>query len=67
MQSWLYVMVGQNIMPENDDPLVNILDPHHVMDNLDNIRSVIRQCAAAMPKHEDFIRQNCSASAAVMG
>jgi tryptophan halogenase len=67
MQSWLYVMVGQNIMPENDDPLVNILDPRQVMDNLNNIRSVIRQCAEAMPKQEDFIRQNCSASAAVVG
>ena len=67
MQSWLYVMVGQNIMPQHDDPLVNILDPRQVMDNLSNIRSVVRQCAAAMPKHEDFIAQNCSALGAAVG
>ncbi len=63
MQSWLYVFVGQNIMPESDDPLAAILDPAQVADNLANIRSVIRQCAQAMPTHEEFIRQNCSASA----
>ena len=67
MQSWLYVLVGQNIMPQNDDPLVGILDPRQVMDNLSNIRSVVRQCAAAMPKHEDFIGQNCAALAAAVG
>ncbi len=67
MQSWLYVMVGQNIMPQHDDPLVGILDPRQLMDNLSNIRSVVRQCAAAMPKHEDFISQNCAASVPAVG
>jgi tryptophan halogenase len=62
-QSWLYVFVGQNIMPESDDPLVNIFDPQTVNDNLTNIRDVVRKCAQEMPAHEDFIKQNCSASA----
>jgi tryptophan halogenase len=56
-------MVGQNIMPESDDPLVGILDPKLVNDNLGNIREVVRRCAEAMPAHEDFIQQNCAASA----
>ena len=60
LQSWLYVFVGQNIMPKSDDPLVNILDSRQVGDTLSNIRNVIRQCVQAMPKHEDFIRENCS-------
>jgi tryptophan 7-halogenase len=63
-QSWLYVMVGQNIMPENDDPLVGILDPVLVSDNLANIRDVVHKCAQSMPAHEDYIKQNCAASAA---
>jgi hypothetical protein len=54
-------------MPQQDDPLVSILDPRAVMDSLSNIRSVVRQCAAAMPKHEDFISQNCAASVAAVG
>jgi hypothetical protein len=40
---------------------VNTLAPRQVADNLNNIRNVIRQCAQAMPTHEDFIKQNCSA------
>jgi tryptophan halogenase len=63
MQSWLYVFVGQNIMPESDDPLVNVLDLKQVGDNLTNIRSVIRHCAEVMPTHEDYIKQNCAAAA----
>jgi tryptophan halogenase len=62
-QSWLFVFVGQNIMPESDDPLVNMFDPQFVNDNLADIRDVVRQCAQSMPAHEDFIKQNCSASA----
>jgi tryptophan halogenase len=62
-QSWLYVFVGQNIMPESDDPLVDILDPQLVNENLANIRDVIHRCAQSMPAHEDFIKQNCAASA----
>ncbi len=50
-------------MPASDDPVTNILDPRLVGDNLANIRNVIRQCVQAMPSHEDFIRQHCSAAA----
>ncbi len=63
MQSWLYVFVGQNIMPGSDDPLAGILDPKAVSDNLANIRDVVRRCAQTMPAHEDYIRQHCSAVA----
>lgn len=62
-QSWLFVMVGQNIMPESDDPLVAILDPQAVTDNLANIRDVVGKCAQAMPAQEEFIRQHCAAAA----
>ena len=60
-QSWLYVFVGQNLMPVSDDPLVNVLDPKMVADNLGNIRDVVAKCAAQMPRHEDFIAQHCAA------
>jgi tryptophan halogenase len=62
-QSWLYVMAGQNILPENDDPLVGIIDPKLVSDNLANIRDVVCKCAQSMPTHEDYIKQNCAAPA----
>jgi tryptophan halogenase len=58
-QSWLFVFVGQNIMPEGDDPVVDVLDRKVVEENLANIRDVVLQCARTMPTHEDFIRQHC--------
>jgi tryptophan halogenase len=63
-QSWLYVLVGQNIMPESDDPLVDLLEAKAVNENLANIRDVVRQCVQAMPMHENFVAQNCVAAAA---
>jgi tryptophan halogenase len=60
-QSWLYVMVGQNIMPADDDPLSGVFDLKGVADTLNHVREVIARCATAMPKHDDFIAQNCAA------
>jgi tryptophan halogenase len=61
VQSWLYVFLGQNIVPGRYDPMADTLDPQQILTNLDNIRSVVRKCADAMPLHQDFIDQNCSA------
>jgi tryptophan 7-halogenase len=60
-QSWLYVLVGQNTMPRSDDPMVEVLDPRIVAETLANIHGVIRKCADTMPRHEDFIAENCAA------
>jgi tryptophan halogenase len=60
-QSWLYVMLGQNVMPAENDPLVNVFDPKAVSETLHHVRDVIARCATAMPKHEDYIAQNCAA------
>ena len=61
-QSWLYIFVGQNIVPARDDPLAGLLDHKLVNDNLMNIRDVVKKCASSMPRHEDFINQHCAAS-----
>lgn len=60
-QSWLYLFVGQNITPRADDPLVATLDPGAVQTSLDELRTVIRRCAEAMPTHQAFIDQTCAA------
>jgi tryptophan halogenase len=61
-QSWLYVFVGQNLRPQSDDPLVDVMDGQLVEETLRNIRSVVRNCADAMPLHEDFVRRHCAAT-----
>ncbi len=62
VQSWLYVLIGQNVMPSGYDPLADMLDPKTIQSNLDDIRSVVRKCAEAMPLHQEFVDQHCSAS-----
>ena len=62
VQSWLYVLLGQNIVPSGYDPMADILDAQEVQTTLDDIRAVVRKCADAMPLHQDFISQNCAAS-----
>ncbi len=59
VQSWLYILTGQGIVPRRHEPMADALDPVLVQRNLDDIRSVIARCADVMPAHEDFIRQNC--------
>ncbi len=59
-QSWLYIMIGQDIVPRGYDPLADLLDPKRVKENLDDIRAVIGKCADAMPTHQAFVDANCS-------
>ncbi|MEJ0028222.1 MAG: tryptophan halogenase family protein [Rhizomicrobium sp.] len=60
IQSWLFVMSGQAIVPRGYDAMVDSLDAQKIKANLDDIRVVVRRCADAMPSHQDFIDQNCS-------
>jgi len=60
-QSWLFVMIGQNIIPRGYDPLADTLSPQKIMTNLDDIRAVMKRCVAAMPPHGDFIAKHCAA------
>ncbi|HWF98853.1 MAG TPA: tryptophan halogenase family protein [Steroidobacteraceae bacterium] len=54
--SWLSVMVGQNIIPRRYDPLVDGVDPHKIQSRLEELRSSVRDCVAAMPPHWEFIQ-----------
>jgi tryptophan halogenase len=59
--SWLSVLIGQNVIPRGYDPMVDVLDAHKIQAKLDEIRGAVQRCAAAMPTHQDFIRQHCLA------
>lgn len=61
-QSWLYVFVGQNILPRFVDPMAAGLRESDVKETLLNIREVVRQCVGVMPAHNDFIATNCMAA-----
>jgi tryptophan halogenase len=60
--SWLAVMLGQNLTPERYDPLVDMVPQDNTVATLHRMHALIRQAAGSLPTHEDFIAQNCAAS-----
>lgn len=55
--SWVAVMYGQNFWPQRYDPLVDTLDERRVAEAMNSLRDAVAQTAAALPKHEDFLRE----------
>jgi tryptophan halogenase len=62
-QSWLSVMIGQNIVPRDYDPMTDSLDAANINARLDDIRASVKRCVDAMPRHQDFIKEICLAGA----
>jgi tryptophan halogenase len=62
-QSWLYVMIGQAIRPRGYEPTVDTLGDIAILNNLNDIRAVVKRCVDAMPSHQDFIDRNCAVTA----
>ena len=60
--SWLAVHIGQLNWPERHDPLVDLRGVDGAA-MLQRQRQAMVQAAAAMPRHEDFVRQHCRATA----
>jgi tryptophan 7-halogenase len=56
--SWLSVMIGQNIIPNRYDPLVDGIDPQEILSRLEELRTSIRRCVESMPSHWDFIQSS---------
>jgi tryptophan halogenase len=60
--SWLAVMLGQNLKPERYDPLVDMVPQDNTVATLDRMQALVRQVAEGLPGHEDFISMHCAAS-----
>jgi tryptophan halogenase len=59
--SWLQVLHGQGLRPRGHHPLVDLYDESEIADFLTSIETVIGKCVDVMPRHADFIAQNCAA------
>ncbi len=59
--SWIQVLLGQDIIPRNYDPLADIKSDVQVAQYLDNIEAVIAKCVDVMPTHADFVAKFCQA------
>ena len=63
--SWIAVLIGQNIVPETFDPLARAFPVEQTRRFLQQMRQIIGQTAASMPTHADFIARNCAAAETV--
>ena len=59
--NWVAVMVGQNILPDSYDPLVDAVDESAAKRKLEQIRIAIQRTVETLPAHRAFIQANCAA------
>lgn len=60
--SWLAVYLGQGVLPERYDPLVDNLPPQEIERRLGELRGLVRSAARGMPTHADFIASHCAST-----
>jgi tryptophan 7-halogenase len=63
VQSWLFLLIGQDVRPAGYDPMAETLTSEEAQRALDDIRGVVAKCATTMPLHRAFIAQHCAAAA----
>ncbi|MGI8611140.1 MAG: tryptophan halogenase family protein, partial [Sphingomicrobium sp.] len=59
--SWVAVMLGQGIVPDEHEPAADGLEQALVTDALDKMRLSYRHMAEQMPTHGEFIARSCAA------
>ena len=59
--SWVAVLLGQGLVPEEQEPAANAMDRAYMSDAIDRMRLSYRRTAEQMPTHADFIARNCPA------
>jgi tryptophan halogenase len=59
--SWLSLLLGQNLDPQDYDPLADVLDIAEVRAALFSMRSMIKDEVETMPTLAQFIEKNCPA------
>ena len=60
--SWLQVMLGQGIMPEDYHPLADTLSDEQLREKLENTKKTKLQPMPKIPSHDDFLEMFCKAS-----
>ena len=63
--SWVAVMLGQGIIPQEYDPIADSLDEDKVAGALEQIRQAIAGTVEQLPTQADFIARTCAAGGAV--
>lgn len=62
-ESWIQVFLGQGVIPQGYDPLVDLKSKPQISKFLGNIETTIAKCVAVMPTHADYVEKHCKAPA----
>ncbi|HEX8622951.1 MAG TPA: tryptophan halogenase family protein [Allosphingosinicella sp.] len=60
--SWVAVMLGQGIVPDEYEPAADALDPVMIADAMDKMRTSYLSMAEHMPTHGEFIARSAAAA-----
>ena len=60
-ESWVQVLVGQNMLPMQYDPFVDLKTQQELEFFVNNTQAVIKNCLTNLPSHTEFIAQHCLA------
>lgn len=60
--SWIQVMLGQGIVPEQYHPVVDVMSDEELRRFLGDIKSSVDNTVAQLPKHQVYIDQYCKAA-----
>lgn len=60
--SWFAVLVGQGLMPEAYHPIADSISEDDLRLRLTKIRTGVQNRVNSMPKHADYIRENCKSA-----
>jgi tryptophan halogenase len=61
--SWLSVLIGQGLIPENYSPLADSMPEEKLISQFDDFRTEIRDRAEEMLPHDRFIERYCASGA----
>lgn len=64
LTSWVAVMLGQGVWPEDYDPAADAFDEAKISTLIDNVQQSIQQTVLGFPAHMDFIQRSGGAAAA---
>lgn len=60
--SWFAVLSGQGLIPQGYHPVADMISDEDLKLRLMKVRTAVQNRITSMPKHADFIRQNCASA-----
>jgi tryptophan halogenase len=58
--SWVQVMLGQGLVPEQYHPIVDMMSEEELNSFLEGIKGSVGNMVAQLPEHQQFINHYCS-------